>query len=71
MRVAELVKAGGLLAGYFYFDEGERGPPFALHSQAELHGLLAQAFERIDDAPATDSIPVFAGKERWQVWRRR
>jgi len=26
---------------------------------------------RIEDAPVGDSIPVFEGKERWQVWRRR
>jgi hypothetical protein len=70
-RVAELVPPGGLLAGFFYFDSGDRGPPFALHSQAELDALLAPAFERIEDAPVEDSIPVFAGKERWQVWRRR
>ena len=70
-RVAELVQPAAHLAGYFYFDAGERGPPFPLHSPAELHALLAPAFEEIEDAPAADSIPVFAGKERWQVWRRR
>lgn len=70
-RMAELVKAGGHLAGFFYLDEGERGPPFPLHSQAELDGLLAADFDRVQDAPVPDSIPVFEGKERWQVWRRR
>jgi len=70
-RMAELVAPGGYLAGFFYFDEGERGPPFPLHSQAELDALLGPAFERIDDAPVPDSIAVFAGKERWQAWRRR
>jgi SAM-dependent methyltransferase len=69
-RMAELVKPGGLLAGFFYFDAGERGPPFPLHSQAELDALLAPGFERIEDAPVADSIAVFLGKERWQVWRR-
>jgi hypothetical protein len=70
-RVAELVSPGGELAGYFYFDAGERGPPFPLHSQSELDGLLANGFERREDAPVADSIPVFDGKERWQVWRRK
>ena len=70
-RVAELVTPGGLLAGFFFFDEGERGPPFPLHAQSELDALLAPAFERIDDAPVGDSIEVFRGKERWQVWRRQ
>jgi SAM-dependent methyltransferase len=70
-RMAELVAPGGVLAGFFYFDTGDRGPPFALHSQGELDALLAPAFERIEDAPVEDSIAVFAGKERWQVWRRQ
>jgi SAM-dependent methyltransferase len=69
-RMAELVRAGGVLAGFFYFDAGERGPPFALHAQAELDALLTPAFVRAEDASVPDSIPVFAGKERWQVWRR-
>jgi SAM-dependent methyltransferase len=69
-RMAELVAGGGALAGYFFFDEGTRGPPFPLNSQAELDALLAGAFERVDDQPVADSIAVFAGKERWQVWRR-
>ena len=69
-RVGELARSGGLLAGFFFFDAGERGPPFPLHSQDELDALLAPAFARIVDEPVPDSIPVFAGKERWQVWRR-
>jgi hypothetical protein len=70
-RMAELVEANGMLAGFFYFDEGERGPPFPLHSQRELDALLGGAFERIEDAPVPDSIAVFRDKERWQVWRRQ
>lgn len=70
-RVGELIVPGGELAGFFYFDQGERGPPFPLHDQAELDALLVPAFERIEDAPVGDSIPVFEGKERWQLWRRR
>ena len=70
-RVAELVAPGGVLAGFFYFDAGDRGPPFALHSRDELDALLAARFERTEDAAVDDSIPVFVGKERWQVWRRR
>lgn len=69
-RMAELVEPGGVVAGFFFFDEGERGPPFPLHSQGELDALMSAAFERVDDAPVDDSIAVFRGKERWQVWRR-
>ena len=70
-RQGALIGPGGELAGFFYFDEGERGPPFPLHSQAELDALLAGAFERTADRAVGDSIPFFVGKERWQVWRRR
>jgi SAM-dependent methyltransferase len=70
-RVAEAVAPGGLLAGFFFFGEGERGPPFPLASQEDLDQLLTPAFERIADEPVPDSIAVFAGKERWQAWRRK
>ena len=69
-RVAGLVAPGGRLAGFFHFDDAERGPPFGLRGEDELATLLGSAFERITDEPVADSIAVFQGKERWQVWRR-
>ena len=39
--------------------------------QEALAALMSPYFEHIDDAPAEDSIPIFAGRERWQVWQRR
>jgi thiopurine S-methyltransferase len=69
-RMAQLVETGGVLAGFFYFDGGERGPPFPMHAPSELAELLGPAFERLEDAAVPDSIEVFRGKERWQVWRR-
>lgn len=69
-RVAELLAPGELLAGIFYFDQGERGPPFPLRGQAELDALLTGFFEKTEDLDVNDSIAVFAGKERWQAWRR-
>jgi SAM-dependent methyltransferase len=69
-RTADLLRPGGRLAGFFFWRDDERGPPFGLRP-GELEALLAAAFERIEDAPVEDSIPVFAGRERWQVWRRR
>lgn len=68
-RWAALLPAGGLLAGFFYFDGAPKGPPFGI-APDELDALLTPYFERIEDLPATDSIPAFEGKERWQVWRR-
>lgn len=68
-RVAELLRPGGRLAGFFYFDDTERGPPFGL-KVGELESLLGEHLDRIADAVVGDSIPIFAGKERWQVWTR-
>src|SRR5712664_3735993 len=68
-RALELLVPHGRLAGFFFFEDGERGPPFGLKS-GELEALLGSHFERTSDAPVTDSIPIFAGKERWQVWTR-
>lgn len=71
-RVAELLRPGGELAGFFYFDDNERGPPFGV-SRERLAELLHEDFVLVEDeaVPESESIPVFAGKERWQVWRRR
>jgi SAM-dependent methyltransferase len=70
VRVAELVRPGGRLAGFFFFADDERGPPFGL-KEGEVQALLDPAFDRVADDAVDDSIPVFAGRERWQVWRRR
>lgn len=69
-RWAELLPAGGLLAGFFFLEATPKGPPFGIDSH-ELESMLDTAFEKISDEPVDDSIPVFAGRERWQVWRRR
>ena len=69
-RWAELLAPGKLLAGFFFFDDNPKGPPFGT-SRAALDALLAPYFTCIDDAPVTDSIPVFEGKERWMVWQRK
>jgi hypothetical protein len=61
---------GGLLAGFFYFGNKPGGSPFGI-MPGRLDALLSPSFECIHNRPVNDSIRVFAGKERWQVWRRR
>ncbi len=70
-RIPQLVRPGGLLAGFFFFDDNERGPPFGI-SMARLHALLDASFTLTQDepVPAAQSVAVLAGKERWQVWKR-
>ncbi|PKO46157.1 MAG: SAM-dependent methyltransferase [Betaproteobacteria bacterium HGW-Betaproteobacteria-4] len=69
-HVAELLPSGGRLAGFFFLCEQPKGPPFGI-LPAELEALLGAHFERTEDAAVDDSIPVFSGRERWQVWQRR
>lgn len=79
-RVAALLAPKGRLVGFFFGDlsspagrthehfRDRHGPPFPL-APGELDALLAERFERIADSAVEDSIRVFAGRERWQVWR--
>ncbi len=69
-RIAELLPPGGLLAGYFFICDQVKGPPFGILAE-RLAELLTGHFVLVEDVPATDSLPIFAGRERWQVWRRR
>jgi thiopurine S-methyltransferase len=72
-RWANLLFADALLVGFFYIDDSPersmKGPPFSIAS-LELRELMSPYFELLEDTEVADSIPVFAGKERWQVWRR-
>jgi len=68
--MARLLPAGGLLAGFFFLGATPKGPPFGI-DRPELEALLSPDFELIEDEAVADSIPVFAGRERWLTWRRR
>ena len=70
LRVAGLLPRGGVLVGFFFVCDQLKGPPFGILPD-QLQALLAPNFDCVTDVPASDSIPVFAGRERWQVWRRR
>jgi SAM-dependent methyltransferase len=69
-RWASLLAPGGLLAGYFFFADAPKGPPFGI-AHAQLDALLAPHFDCVVDQAVADSIPVFANKERWMLWRRK
>ena len=70
-RVAELLKPAGRLIGLFYCEEvnDPDGPPFPIIPE-ELELLLEPYFQKVADESARDSQPLFAGKERWQIWKR-
>jgi hypothetical protein len=69
-RVAELIPSGGRLIGFFFADDAPKGPPFGLQ-QGELEQMLSPAFSLLEKKIPPDSIPIFAGKENWQVWARK
>lgn len=67
-RCARVLRPGGRIAGFFYYGLDPDGPPFPLTPT-----VAAQIFERfelkVDRAlPATGSLPLYAGFERWQEW---
>lgn len=68
-RVSELLRPGGLLIGFFFYDASEGGPPFGL-GEGALDDLLKGRFVLAAEEKTYSSVPVFAGKERWQIWRR-
>jgi SAM-dependent methyltransferase len=68
-RTAQLLKPGGLLAGFFYFSDEPKGPPFGTNPQ-QLAATLGPFFTREHDRAVDDSIALFHGRERWQQWRR-
>ena len=69
-RWAQLLPVGGLLGGFFFFDAAANGPPFGA-DRGELAELMRPYFDLIEDRQAAQSITVFAGREWWQLWRRR
>ena len=69
-RWAQLLAPGAMLAGYFFFDDNAKGPPFGI-GREQLFELLAPQFDCLADESVDDSIAVFAGKERWMAWRRK
>lgn len=70
-RVASLLKYRGTLLGYFYYKPPvlEEGPPFGF-AWGTADELFARHFLLGKDEPVSDSLPVFAGHERWQEWHR-
>jgi hypothetical protein len=73
-RWAALLPVGAKLIGFFLLDDAEgaskKGPPFRTHPQ-EFQTLMQQYFACLEDAEVSDSLAVFEGKERWQIWQRK
>lgn len=68
-RIAQLLSPGGRLVGFFFYGVEESGPPFPI-TEGQIGELFRGVFRRERDEPTVDSLPLFAGRERWQEWRR-
>lgn len=71
-RAGKLIRPGGTLFGFFFFDTNPKGPPFGA-ARDELERLMHPLFDCIGDQPVPpeESIGIFRDKERWMIWRRR
>lgn len=68
-KMRQLVAAGGVLAGYFFLKETQKGPPFGIRAD-QLHELLGHDFQCEESRLVDSIVPIFQGHEYWQVWRR-
>jgi thiopurine S-methyltransferase len=70
--MADLLRPKGRLVGVFFYGAESDPPPFPL-SPAEADATLGPWFRLVEDhaIPPADSLPRFAGTERWQVWRKK
>lgn len=68
-RMAQLLRPGGRIVGIFFFGTDPDGPPFPL--SAPTSRSLFHAFDLVVDRPipSEESLPLFAGFERWQEWQ--
>ena len=70
-RMAQLLKYRGLLLGYYFYKRAvlADGPPFGF-AWGAADDLYSRYFLLVKDEPVNDSLPAYAGRERWQERRR-
>jgi hypothetical protein len=68
-RTANLLRPAGLLAGIFFYGEEPEPPPYPL-STSRANEIFGTDFRLRRSDTVSDSLPVFAGQEKWQEWQR-
>ncbi len=68
-KMSQLVVTGGVLAGYFFLKETQKGPPFGIRA-GQLTELLGSGFQCEESRLVDSIVPIFQEHEYWQVWRR-
>jgi cyclopropane fatty-acyl-phospholipid synthase-like methyltransferase len=69
-RMAQLLRPGGTLAGFFFYGKQSDPPPYPLN-ESRASELFGPHFELVKSELVSDSVSIFAGKEKWQEWQRR
>ena len=69
-RMRDLLGPKGQLVGFFLFGEEDNPPPYPLTRETQ-NQLFMNDFRLTQDEEVWDSLPLFAGRERWQVWAKR
>jgi len=69
-RIHRYLRPDGLWLGFFLYGQEDEPPPYPL-TEADASRLIGTAFARLEDEAVHESVPVFAGRERWQVWQKR
>jgi SAM-dependent methyltransferase len=67
-RMSQLLRPGASLVGIFLYGEEPEPPPYPL-SETKAEELFETNFSLVRSIPVEDSLPLFAGQERWQEWK--
>jgi SAM-dependent methyltransferase len=68
-RTAELLRPGGRLIGVFFYGIEPEPPPYPIN-KTQAAEIFGKYFRLLRDLKVSDSVPMFAGMERWQEWER-
>ena len=68
-QITKALRTGGCLVGFFFFGPEPEPPPYPL-APGELAALLGERFTQTENSLVSDSLPLYRGKESWQVWRK-
>jgi hypothetical protein len=67
--VAKLLRPHGKLIGIFFYGTEPEPPPYPIN-KTEATEIFGKYFRPVRDLKVSDSVPMFAGMERWQEWER-
>jgi hypothetical protein len=69
-RVAQLLRARGTFAGFFFYGDEADPPPYPL-TESQATEIFGAQFELKKSESVSDSLSIFAGREKWQEWQLR